>query len=474
MKQGFVNNLLRFSVPTLASAIAAVTVIPVVSNFLPANEYAKTNLFCDYGFLLSLIFLAGTDAAYIRFFHEVHEGKPRRVLFTRAFAVGTLSMSVVAAIVVPLFGDEVSFHLFGSDSRRPLILLAVYTLALAVYRLTSSSARLNSDAKRYNSLQVSYVLINRLFYCIPMLLFGTYDSAILFLTMAMLALSGISLITDARPIFCISPDKKNDIACKAMIAFGIPSVLTSVLLNLMSATNKTILANSGSFTEAGVYAMALTIANVFAFLPAAFGTYWSVYVYQNYKTKNYQIRCMHDFALLLSVALVIVIFLSQDLFYAVVGEGYRTSQQYFMLVMMWPVQAFLSETTSYGINLSNKTYLSFASSLAAWVVCSIACSILAPFFGGMGAAVAFAAGSIVAFVARSLLAQPYYRTISSYKRFAAAGVAIVAVCIANTVLWQCFFARVMVSTFVVAGVLFFFRSQLPMLFQMTQSAVGKS
>lgn len=471
LRRGFVYNLLRFSVPTLVSAFAAIAIIPLVSHLLPADEYAKANLFCDYGSLLSILLLAGTDGAYIRFFHEVQDGRSRRMLFTKALATGLLSCIILSLPVILVFGNEVSTSLFGTDSKIPLVMLAGYTSSLIVYRLTSSGARLASNAKRYNVFQVSYILINRLLYCFPMFLFGTYGSAILFLTIAMLALSGFSLLTDVHPIFCFSSSEQKMVSYTTMIRYGMPNILMAVLLSLMSATNKTILANNGSFAEAGVYAMALTIANVFAFFPAAFGTYWSVYMYQNYKTHKRQICAMHDFTMVLSVILVTIIFLVQDVFYLAVGGEYKASQPYFMLVMLWPVQSFLSETTSYGINLSSKTYLTLASSLVVWIMSFALCFLLVPCWGGMGAAIAFASGSIIVFVMRTLFAQRFYRTIMDFRRFAVSGVSIVALCAANIVLWSNFPVRLIVSLAAVLFACFVYRKRMSELCQMIKEAL---
>lgn len=460
MAKGFIKSVLGFSIPTIVSAFVAIVAVPLTSRYIPADEYAKANIFYEYGNLLALMAPMGIADAFIRFFHETDLVLERRRLYTICLSVTSAVLLAVGAITVGVFGPSVSKALFGRPDSALVGFLFLYAWAISCYKLSSYEARLEENIARYSIQQVAFIVTNRLLYVVPIAVFHGFAAGCLFLLVSTLLIGGLSLITERKPIFSLRKTRDSE-SMGALVAYGLPLVLAGVSLNLMSAINKTALSGMSSFTEAGIYSLALTIANVFSFIPAAFCTYWSVYMYEHYETERENIKLVHDFISFSSIALVVGIFLLQDVLYAFVGPDYGASQPYFMLVMLWPVQSLLCETTAYGLNIERKTALGLAASAIAVIVDAAAVFILVPRWGAMGAALAFALASVVSLILRSVLGQKYYRSLQSPVRTISAYALIVGVCAINAVFWDLTLIRVLVAIAGAAVSLLLFKSRIP-------------
>lgn len=429
MNSSFLHSLLSFSVPTFVSAAISLAMIFLMSHWLPAGDYAKVNLFYDYGMLVSLLCLLGTDGAYLRFFFSGESNKQARWLFSSALLTGLTVLCFCAIVVFVVYRREILADLFSANNIF-LFCLFLYTVALIVFRLTSSTARLESDVKRYSFIQISYLLINRFLFCLPLLIFGGFESGIVFMTLAMLLLSGVALISEPKPVIYLK-ECHHDIPYLKVLKYGLPGLLLGVLLNLINAIDKTFIITFCDAESAGIFSMGIVIASMFSFISGAFSTYWSVYVYSHYEQQQKMIQLMHDFVMLISVLFMVVIFVFQDLIYALIGVEYKSSQSFFLLLMLWPIQAFVSETTAYGINLSNKTYFNFVASLIALLINVVGCLVLVRSCGVAGVAISFGVSGVVLLILRTVFAQNFYRMVASPLRSALSLLFLIGISLVN-------------------------------------------
>lgn len=460
MAKGFIKSVLGFSIPTVVSAFVAIVAVPLTSRVIPADEYAKVNIFYEYGNLLALMAPMGIADAFIRYFHETNLVLERRRLYTICLSVTSVVLLSIGGFVIAFSGSSAARALFGCSDPMLIVFLFLYAWAIGCYKLSSYEARLEENVVRYSAQQVAFIITNRLLYVIPIAVLHGFVAGCIFLLMSTLLIGGISILTEKKPIFSLRRTADSE-GLGSLISYGLPLVLAGVSLNLMSAINKTALSSMSSFTEAGVYSLALTIANVFSFVPAAFCTYWSVYMYEHYETEGQKIKLVHDFISFTSIVLVVGIFVFQDVLYELVGVEYGASQPYFMLVMLWPVQSLLCETTAYGLNIKKKTSLGLLASGIAVAADALAVIILVPNWGAMGAASAFALASVVSLALRSCLGQKFYRSLESPSRTVVAYVLIVCVCIINIICWNFLALRLIVAAALLFVALMLFRRCIP-------------
>lgn len=438
----FVKNIAKFSLPTVASALVALLCIPLVSRVVDTDAFAVINLFFDYGALAALLCQMGMGDAFLRFYSEC-DGKEKRSLFTISLLVAIISAAVFGFVFAGLFPDIVSKLLFGEKDSGLLLFLVLYVAGIILYKFTSYRCRLDGAAFQYNIEQIAFIVINRVGYVIPLLIVGGVKSAVAFMTGFTLVVGVASLLNEPRPIFVLRKTSWKKGVAK-LFEYGLPTVLLAVSTNLFLTINKVLVANLSSFSEAGVFSLSITIANCFSFIPAAFNVYWAAYVYRNYVEKQNEISKMHDCVMAISVVLVSFIFLLQEVIYSFVGPQYEASQGYFMLVMLLPIQAFISETTSYGINLSGRTIWGAIAAGGALLFDGLLCAVLVPDLGALGGAVAFASGAVVLLVLRTIAGQRYYRTVANPAKSLASLILIVGLCAINYALCHNDLARLII------------------------------
>lgn len=433
--KGMLKGLLGFSVVPITTALVTVFVIPVVSNVFPAEEYGKINLFYSVGVLLTTLFMFGLDNSFIRYYFEPPKGLSRQSMQTMALAVGLVVTALCLMILLLFFSDPVSLYLFGEYRPWLIAVLAAYVAASILFRLLNTDARMSEKHGRYCVQSIAQTLITRIAFVAVAVVSTHYVYSVVLMTVGMLALSLLFALVQRRSFGHIGSNvPRESVIC--MFSFGVPVMLTNFVLNLNGTAGRLILSGAGMYDAVGVFAIATTLSNVFTVLPTAFSTWWSPFIYKNYRTEQETITKVHDLVMLCAGVIVALIIMLQDVLFSLVGEEYAACQAYFMIIMLNPIQALICETTSYGIVIKeHPIYNVIASSIG--VVASIAITfLLMGDFGAYAAALGVAASAIVTGIMRSVIGQRYYRSVASPLRTAIGSILIVVACFANSTFCQ--------------------------------------
>lgn len=139
-----------------------------------------------------------------------------------------------------------------------------------------------------------------------------------------------------------------------------------------------------------------------------------------------------------------LIMIFQDILYWLVGGEYRSSQVFFMLLMLSPIKSFICETTGYGVMLKNKPFYATVITVIGVAVNCLSVYLLAPEIGACAAGIGVACSSVFVGMVRSLIGCRLYKSVNSYKRSLIGACLIIFLCIGNTFIYQ---EIVMMSTF---------------------------
>ena len=465
----FIKNVLKYSIPTIVSAIIALTVIPIVSRLFPEEEYGYITNYYSFGMLFMGLFLLGFDSAYIRFYNEKYENTNVNGMLLVSAIVGLLVSSIVFASCVPIH-DKITFYLFNDTSFKTYIMFFCYILMLMMYRVLNITFRMNEKPIGYNIQQVSYIIINRLlFVCIAIVSTAFIYSAFI-MTIGMGVLVVVSLLFQRKSF--VSP-KISKQTFWIMLKFALPLLPTAIIVYLNNSIAKFLLGYYEYRGEVGILALATSVANIFSIIPAAFTAYWGAFVYKNSQAEYGKIRKMHTLILLLSFFIILLVFVAQDLVYLLIGGNYKASQFVFLLVILGPVFQLLKETTTYGINLANKTKLTLLSSFLCCVVNALICYFLIPKIGMLAAAYGIAISSFLDFVLQTIFGQKYYRTISNYLKSAMGVLIIVSLCVLNTYFYTNLLVRIIAPISATLIIYLLFRNDIHALCSLLVSSIKK-
>lgn len=429
------KGLLGFSIVPITTALITIFVIPVISNVFPAEEYGKINLFYSVGALLTTLFMLGLDNSFIRYYFEPPRGLSRQSIQTMALAVGLVVTILCAAVCILFFSDPVSSYLFGEYRPWLIAMLAAYVAASVLFRLLNIDARMSERHGRYCVQSIAQTLITRIAFVAIALVSTRYVYSVVAMTVGMLVLALLFAFVQRRSFGRFESRVPHE-SVVILLSFGVPVMLTNFVLNLNGTAGRLILSGAGMYDAAGVFAIATTLSNVFTVIPTAFSTWWSPFMYKNYKTERETITKVHDLVMLGAGIIVALIIMLQNVLFSLVGGEYAACQTYFMIIMLNPIQALICETTSYGIAIKEHPIYNAVASAIGVATSIVVTIVLMKDFGVYAAALGVAASAIVTGIIRSVIGQRYYRCVASPLRTVVGSALIAIACFANSVFCQ--------------------------------------
>ncbi len=466
----FLKNIVKYCVPSLFSAVVGLAVIPLISRIYSTTDYGKINLFYSIGNMLHYIVLLGLDSAYIRFYFEQPNGISRKQIFSFAFWSSICITLLITIISVLFFPEFISNYLYGEKNTALLIVMMIYVIGLILFRLLSIENRMEERALKYNIQQILLIFTNRISFVIIAFFSTDYKNAILMIAGSSIALGLFYLFTQ-KDIHELSIPPISGKVYQDIIAFAIPLMPSTVMLWMNNSAGKFVLSFYKNFEAIGILSIATSVSNIFSLVPSAFSIYWAPFVYKNYKNQNKFICNVHDYVCFLSIILVVGIFGFQEVLYQIVGPEYRSSQNYFMLIMLTPVQALICETTSYGIILSNNTKFNLIISCAAVCFNFFASILLYPFFGIYGVVIGIAGSAIIQLLIRTIIGQRYYKTINKPIKTIISFLTIIIICTTNLFIGNKTGARLIICLFglIISAILY--KKEILDIFNYVSSAI---
>lgn len=449
----FLIGLFKFSLPTLFTLIVGIVAIPILSRVYPTVEYGKINFFYTIGNFLYMISLLGLDFAYIRFFYEPQDVIDKNQILKFTLCLGFLFSSILFILAYVFFSDKILIFLFDEKKSAAFLFLYIYVIGQIIFRMVTVTSRMSQNARFYCLEQVLMTLSTRILFVIVAVFSVYYLPSIAFISISSLLIGYCFYITHYRRYANFKDTSfPNKITLLCLLKYAIPLIPSSLLMWFNNSVAKIILTSSGDFNALGIYAMASSIAVAFAALPGAFGVYWSPFIYKNYNTEQDMIKNVHDYVLFFCILLCIITIAFQDVIFLILGVNYRSSQDYFMMLMFVPLATLICETTSYGVNIAQKTYISFYLSFMACLINFFICWMLFPVYGVIGVALGGSISSVFQLISRSYFGQKYYRSINNYFKSLFFFMVIFALCVFNFYLTDNLLVRffICISTFILA------------------------
>ena len=455
LKNSFLGNLAKFSIPTVVSALVSIFAIPIITRIYPTEEYGIISLFFSLGGIFAPIITLGLHSSAVRFFYEPAYDSKGKNNFNLAFAVA-IGMTLVLGIVFNIFMVPISSVVFSEANRIGINLLLLYIFSTAIYRLQSNYSRLSIHAKNFNIQQICYILGSKVLFAVAAIYSTNYMYAISLMTIFLL----IQIFTIGRSDYKFNPNYPGKKARVELFKFALPCIPNDLTEMLNNAMAKLVLSFFGEYSASGIISMATNVANTFNIVSNAFTAYWDPFIYENYNKEKQFIVRVHDYIMCISIMMVIAIFAFQDILYLILGKNYRSSQSIFMLILLMPVQILICATTGYGITIKKKTNINMLISILACIINASTSVFLYSFIGANAVAYSIAISALIQLGLRTIIGQKYYRSIESYGRTAIAILLIVYVCVINVFLYNKLKIRLIVSVLLFTITLIIYRKQL--------------
>jgi len=428
-----IKTIFGFSLSSWISALLNFGIITVSTRYIEPEQLAQINIFIVTVTLLMTLVSLGLDQGYMRYFHEEKTEQGRRDLLTACLFAGVIGLTVISILFFPI-RNNIAYWILNNNKNELILYLFLCTLNVLVLRYISLLHRMNNAVFLFTITSICSLPLLKISYLIS----AAYNSQSYTAIFIMTCISSITLVL----IFLFYKVELNfkvsirKILTSDLIKFSIPLMPISFVMLLNNNIPLFLLRSLDDMTQLGIYSIAITLAGLITLLQSGLNTFWSPYVYQNYRndTAIFMIRKMHKVIVFLMISFAIIIIMCQDAIVFLLGAKYRTVINFFPLLMISPICYTIAETTGIGIALKNKSYIN----LYIYVVCIVVnitfCYILIPLYSVTGAAVSTAFASVIMLILKTIFGQVYYKTIGQY-RFVTVGMLIIVFVVSINILF---------------------------------------
>ena len=465
--KSFVKNFVGFSLVTWVSFLLSFLTAPISTRLFAPEVLGKINIFNTYSNLMGMFVLLGLDQAFARFYLERPNNKSLGYLFTFCFSIG-YSILFVAVVTALPFREFLSWQLFEETDNLLLYLFFFSVFCTSTLRYLNLSYRMEKNIKMYTIQGILMTLVSKVLYLGVGFWDPSYKPALIVLTVSHVTLAIVFLIIQRSRFERIQTFDM--VFSKEMFKYALPLVPVSVLFWANSSVPQLVLQRTMDYGSIGVFTSAVALANVINVIQSGFNIYWLPYTYENYKTQTGQFYKVHKMLLCVLTLFALVLILSQDAVFLLLGEKYRAAKTFFPFLIFGPVCYIIGETTGLGIDISKKTYFNLVVFTCSVVSNIVMCITLQKWLGVPGVAIATACAANIALVLKTIFGERQYHVVESYAPMILCLLSIVICAIVTLTIHEIVLRSIIIAA-VLAVCCWFFRRELAGLYRVALSFI---
>lgn len=398
------SNLMKkftyFLFGPLVSAFIGFVTVPITSWLICPEDMGKTAMFSLGLTLSSLIVYLGLDQGFVR---EYSVEKDKKNLLWNA-AIIPFIFSIILAVIILIFKNQVSYFMFDSFEPYIIISLAISIPISIIDRFNLLIVRMNENGKLYSFLNIFNKLISLILMLVILLAFGKNFKGVINASV-ITSIICVSIGCFINREYWIHKFTLNKILLNRMVRFSLPLVPASIITWILNSMDRVAMRQWSNFDQIGLYSAAIKITAVVAIVQQAFTMFWAPTAYRWFESGEKSEK-FSQVSELLSITLTII-FATVVLFKSVIimmfSKGYSEAIRLVPFVLLMPIMYTISETTTLGISFLRKSkyniYISFIAATANY----IGNVILVPRYGALGASISTGLSYIIFFWTRTLI-----------------------------------------------------------------------
>lgn len=395
------KKVTEFSIGPLGGAILGVVTLPIIAWYFSPEDIGRLTIFTVSISFSLLIFSLGLDQAYVREFHEVKD-RPR--LLRGVFLPGFFLLITILMLII-LLPISISKILFDIESSLLSALLIFGIFISFISRFLSLILRMQERGLAFSMSQ----LLPKLFFLSIILSYLVFNISPIFKN---LLIANIFSLFTVFLIFAFTTRHEWMQATKSsidmtkqkqMMSYAIPLIGSGIAFWGLTAMDKFFLRSLSSFTELGIYSVAVTFAGVALVFQSIFSTIWVPTVYK-WVAEKVDIEKIKNIMDLVTLAIILIWSIAGIFSWTVayiLPADYENVQHILLLAMAYPLLYSLAESTGVGIGIERKTMFALLATVVALVVNAICNWFLIPIYGAAGAAMGSAVAFSIFFIIRT-------------------------------------------------------------------------
>lgn len=414
------------------SATISFAITPLLTRLFMPEEVGHINLFITYMTFFQTLCVMALDQAFMRFYNEKLDGICKDNFLTYCLRIN-FGITAIAAVIIIMGHGYFSEQIAGEKKWQIEVSLIIVIMSSTFLRMSSVSSRMQKNVIQYTMQALLVVFAEKVIVSLIAFRYPTHMIAIVAMT---ICYAGFALIFFIIKLPVLKPATKIPWkTTKTILSFALPYLPVLLLAWLNNSIPLLVLKAHVDYCSIGIYTNAVTMANIITIIQTGFSAYWEPFIYEHYQdeTNKWKIQKIERFVVWLLVFMAISIVLFQDIIYLLVGEKFRTSKEFFPLLMLTPICNSIADMTGIGVKLSKKNYLNIFAFIGNTSVNLCLSYILVPQIGVLGAGIAVGVSALVMLTIRSCLGRRYYK-INTCNSFVYLSIVVMCVaCIINAV-----------------------------------------
>lgn len=381
--------------------------LPLYTNVLPSAEFGVAGLMFTYLALLTMVYMYGMDAGFLRYYMDTSDPADRRMTFSTSFwtiAASSLLLSLLFGLAAPFW-----ISLFFSSSTAvplPLLQQLIYLMSVILFFDTLAFLpmlvlRAEEKSWYYITLKFANVVINVAANGLAVLKWQLGLEGIFW---ANVISSGITFLLTLPLIWQHGGLQVDKTRLKAIVLFGLPALPAGLAIAGMDTVDRIFLERMSSLSSLGLYNAGARLGMIMALFVAAFRFAWPPFFLSTAREPDARRIFSRIFTYLMlacsmvfvAVALLIEPAAHMRLFgFYLIGTEYWDGLQVVPVIMLAYVFYAAYLNFYVGVYLEKRTGYILIATVAGLLVNLFANALLIPAHDFMGAAWARLAGYIV-------------------------------------------------------------------------------
>lgn len=442
---GNARRLLGYSAVSWINAAVGFILIPISAWLFAPDELGKINMLISAAAIVYAICLLGYDQGLLRFFYECKTADEKGELFRTCIGISLVVFCIVGAISLFLF-DPISRAICESSDMATVLVLLLIVVSHVMLRYAQVYWRAAERFARYAVISFALTFLMKFCFIFAGINTFTYESALAALAFFAISFFVLALLMNARQLFS---DKRilEWPQMKALGCYALPLAPAAILSFANSYIPLYAVRACSSFEDVGIFSMAVTLSAVVSVLASGVNTFWSPYVFKNYRTHQSTIQRFHQLLVLALSVFVLLVIVGEDVVLGILGPKYITASAYFPFLLIVPLAYTVSETSGIGINISKKSKFLILF-YAITVISNIAlCFVLVQSIGLWGAALASSICAVLMLAMKTYVGEREYKSVSSVRFMVISFAVVFAVALANAIFGLSAIQRLIASVF---------------------------
>ena len=405
------KKILAYAIGPVGSGIFSVATLPIITWFYNVDDVGRISMLQIFTSFAILFFCLGLDQSYVRAYHD-SDNKP--LLLKHAMFPGVCICILSCLLIFIYKPDFISKILYSVESVYLSFLTFFCFIVALIIRFLSLTLRMQERAIAFSMSQVLPKILLLLFVISAVVWAGSRDSKQLFTANA-LALFIACLIfawntrNDWIPAFAQKFDK---IEFQTHLSYGFPLLIGGLASWGLNVSDRIFLRLFSSYTDLGVYSVAMSIASAATIFATIFNTIWAPLVFKWVSSSEIDLKKIDDISeyILMAIYFIVVVAgLFSWLLDFILPNQYLSVKYLIIICIIGPLFYTLSEVTGIGIAIAKKTRFSMYASIAAMLTSIVLNFFLVKKLGALGAAISTAFSFWFFYILRTEFSQLVWR-----------------------------------------------------------------